>query len=87
MLFLYAICAKIIANFDLAKEKYDMLKEGMRISMNKKTANKTCSLLLLPLERSRGNYEDRVTDFIELLQLLNMNDSIDFRVPVNLKSI
>jgi hypothetical protein len=64
---LYAVCAKILSKFDLANALYAKLKEGLRLSMNKKLVNKTCSLLLLPLEKNRGNYESRIQDFIELL--------------------
>jgi hypothetical protein len=71
MYFIYAICAKITSKFDLAKDLYEKLREGIRLSMNRKMANKTCSLLLLPLEKSRSNYVDRVHDFIELLNFLN----------------
>lgn len=71
MYFLYAACAKITKNFDLAKDLYGKLREGIRLSMNRKMANKTCSLLLLPLEKSRTNLVTRIQDFIELLNFLN----------------
>ena len=56
MYFIYAVCAKITQKFNLAYEMYRKLNEGIRKSMNKKMANTTCSLLLLPIEKSRSNF-------------------------------
>ena len=71
MYFIYALCAKITQKFELAFELYEKLKEGIRLSMNRKLANKTCSLLLLPLEKSRTNFVSRIYDFLEVINLLN----------------
>jgi hypothetical protein len=71
MYFIYAVCAKITQKFELAFELYEKLREGIRLSMNRKVANKTCSLLLLPLEKSRTNFISRIYDFLEVINLLN----------------
>jgi len=71
MFFIYALCAKITQRFELATELYKRLREGIRLSLCKKVANKTCSLLLIPLEKSRANFVSRVHDFMEMLNLLN----------------
>jgi hypothetical protein len=55
--------------------------------MNKKVANKTCSLLLIPLEKSRTNFVSRIHDFMEILNLLNYDEFVDGRVAVNLREI
>ena len=55
--------------------------------MNKKVANKTCSLLLIPLEKSRTNFVSRIHDFMEMLNLLNYDEFVDGRVAVNLREI
>ena len=80
MYFIYAVCAKITQKFDLAAELYKNLKEGIRLSLNKKVANKTCSLLLIPLEKSRTNFVNRIHDFMEVLNLVNYDEFVDGRV-------
>ena len=71
MFFIYAICAKITQRVELGCGLYRNLKEGIRLTMNKKMAAKICSLLLIPLEVSRTKYINRITDFIKLLNLTN----------------
>jgi hypothetical protein len=69
MFFIYAICAKITQRVELGCELYKNLKEGIRLTMNRKISNSTWSLVLLLLEKSRDTYSDRIFNFIELLKL------------------
>jgi hypothetical protein len=87
MYFIYAICAKITKRFELANEVYGKLKEGIRLSMNKKMANTTCSILLLPIEKSRTNFIRRIFDFVELINFLNQDELVDKAVYRNFKHI
>lgn len=55
--FLMAICARLLGLWKEAEKQYSSLKAGCRKFKNQIIKNLTCSLLLLPLEKSRIQFE------------------------------
>lgn len=70
-IFLLAICARLLDNWDVMHHAYRELKEGIRVKANFKVANQTCGLLLMPLEKSRQKVESAIQSFIELVLFNN----------------
>jgi len=76
--FLHATCARILDKWDLMNEMYANIQDGADQSANTKVSNPTCSLLLLPLEKSRIEIENTIDNFIELVLF---NDKTQYVYP------
>jgi len=85
--YMHALCLKINKRYDEAYHSYTKLSDICQKAECNKLKDLACSIILLPLQKSRENIEDIIFNLLEVMKMHNKFDLWDFRVPENLVTI